>query len=320
MSGGQTIAVEVTAVEQITPLIKHFTLADVNGAPLPAFSGGSHVVVVMHADGRVHRNPYSLLSPPNERDHYQIAVRRMEQSRGGSHFMHEQIRVGSRLEIAHPVNLFPLDKIARKHLMIAGGIGITPFLAQLEDLRDRGVPYELHYSVRAPEHAAFHERLSSHGADRLRMYYDSEGQCIDFEGLLTSQPLGTHLYVCGPAGLIERVVETARACGWSGSHIHWEQFSAPPVGDAFEVFLARAKIGVHVLPDQSLLEAIEAAGVEVPYLCRGGVCGFCRTRVLEADGELLHHDHYLSAAEKAQGKSIMPCVSRANCKTLVLDL
>jgi ferredoxin len=132
--------------------------------------------------------------------------------------------------------------------------------------------------------------------------------------------LGTHLYVCGPAGLIERVVETARACGWSGSHIHWEQFSAPPVGDAFEVFLARAKIGVHVLPDQSLLEAIEAAGVEVPYLCRGGVCGFCRTRVLEADGELLHHDHYLSAAEKAQGKSIMPCVSRANCKTLVLDL
>ncbi len=320
MSGGQTIAVEVTAVEQITPLIKHFTLADVNGAPLPAFSGGSHVVVVMHADGRVHRNPYSLLSPPNERDHYQIAVRRMEQSRGGSHFMHEQIRVGSRLEIAHPVNLFPLDKIARKHLMIAGGIGITPFLAQLEDLRDRGVPYELHYSVRAPEHAAFHERLSSHGADRLRMYYDSEGQRIDFEGLLTTQPLGTHLYVCGPAGLIERVVETARACGWSGSHIHWEQFSAPPVGDAFEVFLARAKIGVHVLPDQSLLEAIEAAGVEVPYLCRGGVCGFCRTRVLEADGELLHHDHYLSAAEKAQGKSIMPCVSRANCKTLVLDL
>ncbi len=320
MSGGQTIAVEVTAVEQITPLIKHFTLADVNGAPLPAFSGGSHVVVVMQADGRVHRNPYSLLSPPNERDHYQIAVRRMEQSRGGSHFMHDQIRVGSRLEIAHPVNLFPLDKIARKHLMIAGGIGITPFLAQLEDLRDRGVPYELHYSVRAPEHAAFQERLSSHGADRLRMYYDSEGQRIDCEGLLTSQPLGTHLYVCGPAGLIERVVETARACGWSGSHIHWEQFSAPPVGDAFEVFLARAKIGVHVLPDQSLLEAIEAAGVEVPYLCRGGVCGFCRTRVLEADGELLHHDHYLSAAEKAQGKSIMPCVSRANCKTLVLDL
>jgi ferredoxin-NADP reductase len=320
VSGGQTIAVEVTAVEQITPLIKHFTLADVNGAPLPAFSGGSHVVVVMQADGRVHRNPYSLLSPPNERDHYQIAVRRMEQSRGGSHFMHDQIRVGSRLEIAHPVNLFPLDKIARKHLMIAGGIGITPFLAQLEDLRDRGVPYELHYSVRAPEHAAFQERLSSHGADRLRMYYDSEGQRIDCEGLLTSQPLGTHLYVCGPAGLIERVVETARACGWSGSHIHWEQFSAPPVGDAFEVFLARAKIGVHVLPDQSLLEAIEAAGVEVPYLCRGGVCGFCRTRVLEADGELLHHDHYLSAAEKAQGKSIMPCVSRANCKTLVLDL
>jgi ferredoxin-NADP reductase len=320
VSGGQTIAVEVTAVEQVTPLIKHFTLADVGGGPLPAFSGGSHVVVVMRCAGRVHRNPYSLLSPPNERDRYQIAVRRMEQSRGGSHFMHEQIRVGSRLEIAHPVNLFPLDKIARKHLMIAGGIGITPFLAQLEDLRDRGVPYELHYAVRAAEHAAFHDRLLRRAGERLRMYYDTEGQRIDCEGLLRSQPLGTHVYVCGPAGLIEHVVETARACGWSGSHIHWEQFSAPPVGDAFDVFLARAQRKVHVLPDQSLLEAIEAAGVEVPYLCRGGVCGFCQTRVLEADGELLHHDHYLSEAERAKGKSIMPCVSRANCKTLVLDL
>jgi ferredoxin-NADP reductase len=320
VSGGQTIAVAVTAVEQVTPLIKHFTLADASGAPLPAFSGGSHVVVVMHGDGRVHRNPYSLLSPPNERDRYQIAVRRMEPSRGGSQFMHERIRVGSRLEIAHPVNLFPLDKIARKHLMIAGGIGITPFLAQLEDLRGRGVPYELHYAVRSPEHAAFHERLRSRAGDRLRMYYGSEGQRIDCDSLLTSQPLGTHLYVCGPAALIEQVVATARACGWSGSHIHWEQFSAPPVGDAFDVFLARAQRKVHVLPDQSLLEAIEAAGVEVPYLCRGGVCGFCKTRVLEADGELLHHDHYLTEAERAKGASIMPCVSRANCKTLVLDL
>jgi ferredoxin-NADP reductase len=320
MSGGQTIEVEVTAVAQLTPLIKHFTLADSSGAPLPAFSGGSHVVVVMRAGARVHRNPYSLLSPPNERSNYQIAVRRMEESRGGSQFMHDQVRVGSRLEIAHPVNLFALDKIARKHVLIAGGIGITPFLAQLEDLRGRGVPYELHYSVRSPEHAAFQEQLRARDGDRLHLYYDSAGQSIDFEALLSAQPLGTHVYTCGPAGMIQRVTDTARACGWPASHVHWEQFSAPPVGDAFEVFLARAKLGVRVLPDQSLLEAIEAAGVEVPYLCRGGVCGFCQTRVLEVDGELLHHDHYLSDADKARGKSIMPCVSRANCKTLVLDL
>lgn len=320
MNDAQTLAVEVAAIEQITPLIKHFNLAAADGGALPAFSGGSHIIVVMRGALRVHRNPYSLLSSPHRLDAYEIGVRRMEESRGGSHFMHDQVQVGSRLEIAHPVNLFGLDKIARKHLLIAGGIGITPFLAQLEDLRGGAVPYELHYSVRSPEHAAFLSRLREGEGDRLSMYYDSEGQSIDFDALLPNQPLGTHVYVCGPAGLINRVVTTAQSCGWSDSHIHWEQFSAPPVGNAFDVFLARAKLTVHVPPDRSLLESIEGAGIEVPYLCRGGVCGFCQTRVLELDGELVHNDHFLADAEKATGKSIMPCVSRARCKSLVLDL
>ena len=320
MNDEQTLAVQVIAVEQVTPLIKHFTLAPVGGGTLPAFSGGSHIIVVMKGAGRVHKNPYSLLSPPQQLDAYEIGVRRMEESRGGSHFMHDAVIVGSRLEIAHPVNLFGLDKIARKHLLIAGGIGITPFLAQLEDLHGGAVPYELHYSVRSPEHAAFLERLQRCEGGRLHMYHDSDGQLIDFDALLGSQPLGTHVYVCGPAGMINRVIGTARACGWPDSHIHWEQFSAPPVGDAFDAYLARSKITVHVPPDQSLLESIEAAGVEVPYLCRGGVCGFCQTRVLEFDGELVHNDHFLSDSEKASGKHVMPCVSRARCKSLVLDL
>ena len=320
MNDGQTLAVEVTAVEQITPLIKHFTLAAAHGGALPAFSGGSHIIVVMSGALRTHRNPYSLLSSPNHLETYEIGVRRMEESRGGSHFMHDQVRVGSRLDIAHPVNLFSLDKIARKHILIAGGIGITPFLAQLEDLRGGTAPYELHYSVRSVEHAAFLNRLRQREGDRLRMYYDNEDQAIDFEGLLMQQPLGTHVYVCGPAGMINRVIATAKAAGWPESHIHWEQFSAPPVGDAFEVFLARANLRVHVPPTLSLLESIEAAGVEVPYLCRGGVCGFCRTRVLELEGELVHNDHFLSDAEKDKRQSIMPCVSRARCKKLVLDL
>jgi ferredoxin-NADP reductase len=320
VSGSQTLAVEVVAIEPITPLIKHFKLAPLGGGRMPAFSGGSHIVVVMRGASRVHRNPYSLLSPPHELDHYEIGVRRMEESRGGSHFMHDEVKVGTRLEIAHPVNLFGLDKIARKHVLIAGGIGITPFMAQLEDLHGGRVPYELHYSVRSPEHAAFLPRLLEREGGRVSMYYDSEGQTIEFERLLGTQPLGTHVYTCGPAGLLERVIATARDLGWPDSHIHWEQFSAPPIGEAFEVFLARSAVKVHVPPDQSLMESIEAAGVEVPYLCRGGVCGFCLTKVIELDGEILHNDHYLSQAEKSKGKSLMPCVSRARCKSLVLDL
>jgi ferredoxin-NADP reductase len=320
VNDAQTIAVEVVGVEQVTPLIKHFKLAPVGGGSLPVFSGGSHIIVVMRAADRVHKNPYSLLGSPSQLDTYEIGVRRMEESRGGSHYMHDRIVVGSRLEIAHPVNLFGLDKIARKHVLIAGGIGITPFLAQLEDLHGGAVPYELHYSVRSAEHAAFLERLRRREGERLHLYHDSEGQMIPFETLLAAQPLGTHVYVCGPAGMINHVINTARSRGWPDSHIHWEQFSAPPVGDAFEVLLARSKISVHVPHDQSLLESIEAAGVEVPYLCRGGVCGFCHTRVLELEGELVHNDHFLSDAEKAKGNSIMPCVSRAHCKRLVLDL
>ena len=320
MNDAQTLAVEVAAIDMVTPLIKHFKLASADGGPLPAFSGGSHIIVVMRGAARMYRNPYSLLSSPRELDHYEIGVRRMEESRGGSHFMHDQVRVGSRLEIAHPVNLFALDKIARKHVLIAGGVGITPFLAQLEDLHDGTVPYELHYSVRSPEHAAFLPRLREREGERVRMYYDSENQAVDFDGLLENQPLGTHIYVCGPAGLINKVIATAKACGWPDSHVHWEQFSAPPVGDAFDVFLSRSRLTVHVPHDQSLMESIEAAGVEVPYLCRGGVCGYCQTRVLELDGELVHNDHFLSDAEKAKGNTIMPCVSRARCKSLVLDL
>jgi ferredoxin-NADP reductase len=320
VSPAQTLAVIVTRIERVTPLIKHFTLASLDGEPLPAFSGGSHIIVVLHAPSRTHRNPYSLLSSPRCLETYEFAVRRMEESRGGSHHLHDRIEVGSRLDIAHPVNLFGLDKRARKQLLIAGGVGITPMLAQLEDLRGGPVPFEIHYAVRAPQHAAFAQRLRERAGECVRIYEGSAGQRLDIDALLTDQPLGTHVYACGPAGLIDAVVATARNLGWPDSHIHWERFAAPPVGDAFEAYLARSGISVRVPPDRSLMESIEAAGVEVPYLCRGGVCGFCRTRVLELDGELQHNDHFLSDAERDRAASIMPCVSRARCRRLVLEL
>ena len=320
MSHSNTIQVIVSAIHQVTPLIKHFVLRAADGSPLPAFSGGSHIIVVMRGGNRVYRNPSSLLSSPNELESSDIGVRRGDPSRGGSVFMHDQVHVGMPLEIAHPVNLFQRDKLARKHVLLAGGIGITPFIAMMEDLRSGAAPYELHYSVRAPEHAAFKDRLTARHGERVKLYYDSAKQLIDIEGLLARQPLGTHVYVCGPAPMIERVIQSARAAGWAESHIHWEQFNAPPVGVAFDVELAKSGITVTVPPDQSLLEAIEGAGVDAPYLCRGGVCGECKTKVVAVDGTLVHHDHYLSADEKVSGAFIMPCVSRATGKKLVLDL
>ena len=207
-------------------------------------------------------------------------------------------------------------------MLIAGGIGITPFLAQLEDLHDGAVPYELHYSVRSPEHAAFLGRLRAREGDRAHMYYDSESHVIDFDGLLSHQPLGTHVYVCGPAGLINRVINTAKNCGWPGSHIHWEQFSAPPVGDAFEVFLARCNLTVRVpagpKPDGKHRGGGRRSALSVP---RRRLRLLPDQGVSNCDGELLHNDHFLSDAEQGEGQiaSCPACRARA-ASSLVLDL
>ena len=301
MMRAQTIPVEVTAIAQATPLIKQFTLCPVGGRELPPFSGGCHVIVVMHGKDRTFRNPYSLMSSPRDLSSYQIAVRRPDQGRGGSLFMHHQVQVGTRLEVAHPVNLFPLAKLARKHILIAGGVGITPMMAMIDDLRSSPVPWELHYGVRAPEHDYFGRKLRAHDGNGIHLYYDSASAALDFGRVLADQPLGTHVYTCGSGGMIEDVASAAKRAGWADSHIHSEKFTVPPVGTPFDVYLARSNLTVHVPSERSLLESVEAAGVDAPYLCRGGVCGQCETDVIELDGELVHNDHWLSGEEKASG-------------------
>ncbi|CAG0956007.1 vanillate monooxygenase ferredoxin subunit [Methylophilaceae bacterium] len=315
-----TLNVTVAGVEQVTPLVKHFTLVRDDGSLFPAFSGGSHIVVAMNINGRIHRNPYSLMGSPEETGAYHISVRRQEKSRGGSVHMHDRVRVGSRLQITYPVNLFALEKRAKKHVLIAGGIGITPFMSQIEDLNRTGGDYELHYAFRSPEHGAFRADLQARCGNRARFYVESEGAMLNLQELLGKQPLGTHTYVCGPHAMVVAMIETARELGWPEGHIHSEQFSAPPSGDAFRLKLSKSDIEIVVPSELSMLEAIEAAGVDAPYLCRGGACGRCELEVLNADGPIVHNDHYLTDAEKAAGKKIMPCVSRAKCNLLEVNL
>ena len=315
-----TVGVRVAAIEQVTPVIKHFTLVREDGQAFPTFSGGSHVVVAMDINGRTHRNAYSLMGSPENTQAYHISVRREERSRGGSVFMHDNVVVGSSLQITLPVNLFALTKLGRKHILIAGGIGITPFMSQLHDIQRNGWDYELHYAFRAPEHGAFCAELKGRCGGNAYFYVDSLGQKLNIKALLSNQPLGSHVYVCGPSAMVTAVLETARELGWPENHIHSEQFSAPPMGDAFKVQLAKSKIEIEVPSDITLLEALETAGVNAESLCRGGACGRCELDVLELNGEIFHHDHYLSDAEKAAGRKILPCVSRARCTHMVLDI
>jgi ferredoxin-NADP reductase len=315
-----TLSVRVARIEQVTPEIKRFTLVSTDGAHLPPFSGGSNVVVLIPHEGGSYRNAYSLMSSPYDSSSYQIAVRRVEDGRGGSRRMHDAVKEGDELEILRPVNLFPLSKHARLHLFIAGGVGITPVCSQLAELRLTGKPFEVHLALRGAEHARLGEELKREYGDRVHLYLNDRGEQLNISAVLADRPLGSDVYVCGPESMIQDTLSSARAHGWTESHIHYERFlEQGSVGEAFSVTLARSGATIEVWRDQSLLEAAEAAGHEIPYLCRGGACGACETEVLELDGEILHTDDWLSDEDKAANKKIMPCVSRAKCSRLVID-
>ena len=319
MSGAEKIAVRVSEVTPLNDLVTRFRFEPVSGGLLPTFSGGAHTVVEMRDGGITRLNPYSLMSDPFDQGAYTISVRRDDQGRGGSLFMHKNVKVGDEMVISNPVNLFSLDLRARKHLMIAGGIGITPFLAQIKQLDRAHGNWELHYSCRSEALGSYVDYLTSTHPNDVNVYYDDQDQAIDLENLLDGQPLGTHIYVCGPKGMIDWVRGKAADLGWPREAVHYEEFLAPEPGKPFEVKLAVSNKVVQVGENESLLEAIERAGVDAPYLCRGGACGMCETSVIDYSGNFIHRDHWLEEDEKASGGKIMPCVSRFEGKTLVLD-
>jgi dimethylamine monooxygenase subunit B len=313
--------VRVTAIIKVADNVKRFRLERIDGEPMPVFSGGAHVVVAMKDGSILRRNPYSLMSSPNDRSAFEISVLRVEVSRGGSHFLHDHVKVGDTLTVTQPVNLFTIDQRGKKHILFAGGIGITPFIAMMDQMAEEGHAFELHYAIRTRAHGAYWQELEArYGASRIKVYCDAEKLFIPTDTIVSNQPLGTHLYVCGPKGMIEGVLGSARKNGWPNQNLHAEEFLAPPSGKPFEINLAKSKKTITVGEHQSMLEAIEAAGVDAPYMCRGGACGMCETVVVTCQGTINHNDIYLEPDDKASGKKIMICVSRIKGDSITLDL
>lgn len=312
--------VRVEELERVANRVKRFVFVPIDGMPLPFFSAGAHVIVTMRDGARVWRNPYSLMGAPHDSSCYQISVLRVDESRGGSAYMHERVLKGSTLEINEPVNLFSVDHTGRKHILIAGGIGITPFLAMLAQFKRDNTSFELHYAVRSPEEGAYFEQLSGSHTPGVFIYRSDKGERIPLVRVLENQPLGTHLYVCGPQRMIDWTLQTARDEGWPKENVHYEHFDAPQPGREFVVNLARSGREIIVGEHQSILEALEQAGVDAPYLCRGGACGQCVTAISDVRGKLLHNDHYLTDDEKRCGDKIATCVSRLEGGRLTLDL
>ncbi|MDX7986864.1 oxidoreductase [Xenorhabdus sp. 12] len=321
MSTYQTMDVIVSNIELITPNIKRFTLIPAENMQLPAFTGGSHIFVQMQDGDKRYSNAYSLLNSPFDKNSYQIAVKREANSRGGSAFMHDKVAIGNHLIISEPNNLFALEPEAKKHILIAGGIGITPFMSHLHELKQQNCDYELHYCYRySNENAFVHELMAAEFKDKIYCYVSSEGTRLALDTLISRLPEGSHVYTCGSVSLNNGVKQAAQNAGFPAHQLHFEQFAVEDkTGEAFTVVLAKSGVELDVDSESTILQVLErnnAAHVE--SLCREGVCGTCETVILE--GEADHRDQYLSDEEKQSQTSMLICCSRAKGKRLVLDL
>lgn len=314
MISSGTLPARVVGIDSISPTLKRFRFAPEGRQDFPTAAPGAHILITLRGAGQVYRNAYSLVTSPEERSEYAIIVRRADESRGGSHFLHDILRDGDQVELSAPASLFPIASLARKHILIGGGIGLTPFLSYLPVLKARHAAFELHQFCATGEAGAFEGLL---GTRDSRVHVHEARTRPSLDDILADQPLGTHVYTCGPGKLMQAVAETARRLGWPENAVHQESFASATGGRPFTVHLARSGRTVHVKDAQTLLEALEGAGIEAPCLCRGGACGLCLLPVI--DGEPDHRDHVLSAQEQSEGRIIATCVSRAKSDHLTLD-
>lgn len=299
-----------------------FELVHTQGQELPAFTAGAHIDVQVAA-GLVRQ--YSLCNHPDRRDHYRIAVLRESASRGGSAGMHEQVQEGQSLSISAPRNHFALAAKARRSLLLAGGIGITPIWAMAQTLHSAGQEFELHYCGRAASRMAFVPEIAQSAlAAQLQVHTDDgpEDQRLNLGQVLAQPDAGTHLYVCGPSGFMNHVLDSARRLGWSEAQLHREFFAGTATALAsdgsFDVKLARSGQTFLIPANKTVIEVLTDAGIDVPYSCESGVCGTCLTRVI--DGVPEHRDTFLTDDERAANDQFTPCCSRAHSPLLVLDI
>ncbi|ORB27718.1 PDR/VanB family oxidoreductase [Mycolicibacterium parafortuitum] len=290
------------------------------GDRLPDWSAGAHIPVTLPS-GTVRQ--YSLCGSPGDPHSYTIAVLKVDDGRGGSREVHDRIRLGDVLEVGEPRNDFALVD-APRYLLLAGGIGITPILAMVEELRSRPQPpaVTLLYGGRSRTAMAFTDRLA--GLDAVALHPQDEVGLPDLEGAFAESPAGTAVYCCGPPAMLSAVREIAAR--YPDLPLHIEQFTAATPAataaaedGAFEVELARTGVTVTVPADQSVLDAVLAVAPDTPFSCTSGFCGTCETKVLS--GRVDHRDDLLSDDERRANASMMICVSRAERGAkLTLDL
>jgi hypothetical protein len=317
--GDGELELVITGIRQLTPQVRAYELRHPDGAELPKISAGSHLKVpVMLLDGTPSTRNYSLSSNPNQHYRYEIAVLIENDGLGGSRFVHKNYQVGMQINCGLPRNDFALHTDNRPAVLIAGGIGITPMIAMAKALKSEGKVFQFHYVGRTLKGMAYLESLQEEFGEQLNVY-TSQQEGINLVKTMGSVSAESVFYVCGPERLIDGVLQTALKLGISETRIHFERFSNPVIGNQqrIEVELRRSGKTVHVNLDESILNAVEAAGIKTLSDCKVGNCGTCAVKVLE--GTPQHCDVALTEHEHKQGKMCI-CVSRAHSAKLVLDL
>lgn len=313
---GRSIEVRLVSIRYAARDTNLYEFARASGGTLPAAEPGSHIDVNLRPDLS---RQYSIINPSAAPDTYIVGVKRDASSRGGSRYMHDQLKVGAMLWISPPRNNFALVEDAPYVVLIAGGIGVTPIFAMAERLKHLGRPFELHYAARSREDAAFVSELETMPKAYFSFDDETGGQFLDLASIVAAAPEGAHFYCCGPAPMLA-AFESATAI-LPLERVHVEYFTAKAeaaMEGGYIVELARSGVELVVPQGISILEVVTNAGIDVAYSCTEGICGACETRVISGTPD--HRDSILTDQEREAGKTMMICCSGSKSERLVLDL
>ncbi len=312
MTARMIMKLRVAKASLTTPDVLHLHLVHPLRPQLPAWSAGAHVDLRM-PDGRVRQ--FSLCGNPDDLSAYEIAVKREANGRGGSLWVHEHLTKGEIAHVSAPRNNLPLVD-AKRVVIVAGGIGITPFVSMARTLAKQGRDFTLHYCVRSATDAPLLDELKAICGERLQCWFSVDGARFDPVVIGPFDP-DTHVYVCGPQRLLDAV--QAALGDWPEDHVHTEVFQLTLdenfKAEPFEATIASTGQHLHVPADKSLLEVLRAAGFIVPSSCELGVCGSCECGY--RDGIVIHRDKALPVSKRQD--RMLPCVSRARV-AVTLDL
>lgn len=315
----EVIDVVINTREDQATGVAVFEMSRKDGGKLPAFDAGAHIDV--HVTPEIVRQ-YSLSNAPGDVDTYRLGILKDPESRGGSEAIHANFQVGTEIQISAPRNHFPLNMDGETNILVGGGIGITPMLTMAYALKAAGKDFELHYCCRTRSSAGFIDELICEFPDQLHLHFDDmdEMQRFNAEATLGTPEAGKHMYVCGPGGFMDWVINTAKEQGYNEDNIHFEYFNAEvdTSGAAFEVVAQESGKSVMVEEGQSITEALASIGIKVDVSCEQGVCGTCICDVIEGIPD--HKDHFLTEEEREDNDQIVVCCSRAKTDKLVLDI